>query len=135
MFSKTPEPIYKESELSEFRELKMKREQMAILWLIGSGLLAIYSSIYLFYYFVGIFHVSLGDFGELIWSSGGAGSFFPLPIEAGQLTVITTKQSLIDYLLYVFVISNGIIYLLPLIFGALSLFFICRLNQNRLRRR
>ena len=97
--------------------------------LIMSGLLMIYSSIYLFYYFVGIFSVSLGDFGELIWSSGPPGTFFPLPIESGYLAVITSSQSIVDYFLYIFVISNGLVYLLPLIFGALTLFSIWRLFQ------
>ena len=103
--------------------------QIIVVQLILSGLLTIYSSIYLFYYFVGIFSVSIGDFGELIWSSGPAGTFFPLPIESGYQAVITSSQSIVDYFLYIFVISNGLVYLLPLIFGALTLFSIWRLFQ------
>ena len=90
--------------------------------LVGSGLLTIYSLFYLFYYYVGIFCVHLGSFGELIWCSGGAGTFFPFPQESGHLMVITSKQSVIDYLLYITVISTNLVYVLPLIFGSITLF-------------
>ena len=108
---------------------KSKRMRIIAVQFIGSIVFTIYSSLYLFYYFIGIFSVKTGNFGELIWSSGAAGTFFPLPIESGHLAVITTSQSIIDYLLYIFVISTGLVYLLPLLFGALTLFSIWRLFQ------
>ena len=108
---------------------RSKKKQKIVVQIILSGILAIYSSIYLFYYFVGTFNVSLGNFGKLIWSSTPAGIFFPLPIESGVLEAITISHSLLDYFLYIFVISTGLVYLFPLIYGTLTLFFIWRLFQ------
>ena len=108
---------------------KSKRMQILVIQIVGSLLFTIYSSIYLFYYYVGIFSVQLGDFGEFLWSSGAAGTFFPLPIESGALMVITNSRSLLDYFLFVFVISTGLVYLLPPIFGAFALFSIWKLFQ------
>ena len=106
-----------------------KKKQKIVVQIITSGLLAIYSSIYLFYYSLGTFNVRLGNFGELIWSSAPAGTFFPLPIESGVLEAITISHSLLDYFLYIFVVSTVLVYLFPLIFGALTLFFIWRFFQ------
>ncbi len=108
---------------------RSKKKQKVVVPIITSGLLTIYSQVYLFYYSVGTFNVRLGNFGELIWSSAPAGTFFPLPIESGVLEVITISRSLLDYVLYIFVISTGLVYLFPLIFGIFTLFFIWRLFQ------
>ncbi|MHA2108387.1 MAG: hypothetical protein ACXABU_05090 [Candidatus Hodarchaeales archaeon] len=90
--------------------------------LFCSGALTVYFTLYVFYYYLGIFCVTPGNFGELIWCSAPAGTFFPLPKESGGLTAITHRHSLIDYLLYVTLVSTNLIYFLPLILSGLTLF-------------
>ena len=77
-------------------------------------IISLFLSYYCFLLQVQIFCVQPGDFGILVWCSGPAGTYFPLPIESGYSAVITTSNSLIDYLLYVFIISTNLIYLLTL---------------------
>jgi hypothetical protein len=89
--------------------------------LIFCGALTIYFTLYMFYYYVGIFCVTPGDFGELVWCSTPAGTFFPLPKESGGLTAIAHSQSLIDYLFYITLVSTNLIYFLPLIFSGITL--------------
>ena len=108
--------------------LNKKKFQLVCI-LIGSGFLTIYSLIFLFYYYIGIFCVNPGSIGELVWCTAPAGTIFPLPRESGNLMAITSKYSLIDYLLYIIVISTGFMYVLPLIFGGISLLSTWRIIQ------
>ena len=91
--------------------------------IIVNGLLTFYSMNFLFYYYVGIFCVNPGQFGELIWCTAPAGTIFPLPLESGRLMALTSSYSIIDYLIYVLIIQTNLMYLLPLIFGTSTLYF------------
>ena len=103
--------------------------------LIGSGVLTIYSLVFLLYYYIGIFCVSPGSIGELVWCTAPAGTIFPLPRESGNLMAVTSKYSFIDYLLYIIVISTGFVYVLPLLFCGITLLSARRISQMYLNGR
>ncbi len=115
--------------------MKSKRNK-SLLWislLIGSVILTIYFSLYLFYYYIGIYCVQTSEvFGELIWCSAPAGTFFPLPLESGHEMAITSKISTIDYLLYGLIIATNLVYVLPLLFGGIGLLSGWKLNQKEI---
>jgi hypothetical protein len=73
----------------------------------------------------------------LVWSSGGAGSFFPIPSGSGALTVIT-QASLIDQVFYLIFMHYGI-WIVWITLGILYLFSPYRLAVRcvirRLRRK
>ncbi len=108
---------------------KSRKKYLVLGIAIVDGLLTIYSLFFLFYYYVGIFCVNPGQFGELIWCTAPAGTIFPLPRESGRLMAITSSQSIIDYLIYVFIVQTNLMYLLPLVFGTSTLYFAGKLFQ------
>lgn len=73
---------------------------------------SLYLSYYLFLYEVGIFCATSGDWGELIWCSSEAGTFFPLPRESGHEAALSYANSLIDYIIYNLLIQTSLIYFL-----------------------
>ena len=85
-------------------------------------LLSLYFSYYLYLYYVQIFCVNRGVLGELVWCSGGPGTFFPFPRESGYEAVITRSYSIIDYLIYDLIISTSIVYFLPVVSWLITLF-------------
>ncbi|MFW9868086.1 MAG: hypothetical protein ACFFEL_00535 [Candidatus Thorarchaeota archaeon] len=63
----------------------------------------------------------------LIWSSGGPGSFIPIPSEPGQMTVVT-PGSMIDHIFYLIFIHYGL-WILWISLGILYLFSPYRLER------
>ena len=100
-------------------------------------LISLYISYYVFLLYVQIFCVNLGKIGELIWCSGGPGTFFPFPRESGYEAVISPSYSLIDYVIYVLFISTSLIYLLLMVSWAITLllawYFVVKVSSNGLR--
>ena len=85
-------------------------------------------------YEVGIFCVTPGDFGELTWGYSEPGTFFPIPREAGHEAALSYTNSPIDYLIYILLISTGIVYLLPLVSWIITLilsYYIILLHKKR----
>ncbi|MHA1945547.1 MAG: hypothetical protein ACXAC6_11705 [Candidatus Hodarchaeales archaeon] len=108
---------------------KSRKKKIVLGIIIVNGLLTFYSMTFLFYYYVGIFCVNPGQFGELIWCTAPAGTIFPLPRESGRLMALTSSHSIIDYLIYLLIIQTNLMYLLPLIFGGLTFYFVMKLLQ------
>ncbi len=69
----------------------------------------------------------------LIWSSGGFGMFFPIPIEPGMAAVIT-QAGIIDQVFYLVFIHSGI-WILWIILGLLYIFSPYRLNVGVVKRK
>ncbi len=108
---------------------KNRRKKLILGIITVNGILTVYSMIFLFYYYIGIFCVNPGQFGELIWCTTPAGTIFPLPRESGMLMALTSSHSIIDYLIYLLIIQTNLMYLLPLIFGSFTIYFVMKLFQ------
>jgi len=64
--------------------------------------------------------------GGLMWTSGGAGRFFPIPLGPGEMTIVTSA-SIIDQVFYLVFMHSGI-WVLWIILGLLYIFSPYRLN-------
>ena len=67
------------------------------------------------------------------WTSGGPGMFFPIPMEAGILAIITTA-GIVDQIFYLVFMHNGI-WILWLVLGFLYIFSPYRLNVGVVKRK
>ncbi len=94
------------------------------------AILSLFFSYYLFSYYIGIFCVNPGEFGELIWCSSGPGTFFPFPRESGHEAAFSYSYAMIDYLLYFLLISTNLVYLLPVFCGFMTLVIALKLFNN-----
>ena len=91
--------------------------------IIVNGLLTLYFSLFLFYYYLGSICVHLGQFGELIWCTTPAGTFFPFPKESGHLMALSISHSIIDYLIYLIMVQTYLMYILPVVFSIGTIIF------------
>jgi len=98
-----------------------------------AGLVLIYY-VYILYFAWSMSGQWWWSFGEgLMWSSGGPGMFFPIPMGPGMLAIITSAN-IVDQIFYLVFMHNGI-WILWVVLGFLYVFSPYRFNFGVVRRK
>jgi hypothetical protein len=56
--------------------------------------------------------IGISDFGVLIWGSSSPGHLFPWPSPSGPEPALTESTDLPDYILYVYFLKTGLLFVL-----------------------